>query len=349
MPPRLSASTKGQSELVSHATPMLVNVIVTVFAEVFELSEIDADADFFDLGGDSLAAATLMLGLERFGVQLPVAALIGAPTPAGLAELVASGTAGRVLPLVTLKQGDATTPVFLLPGAGGSVLQMVRFARLVVTPRAIYGLQSLDTRGAGLSFSSIEELAASYLRVVRNAQPQGPYTLAGYSMGGAVALELAQLLKACGQTVARVVMIDTPTPLTHFSPVAKLRFWKKRLAFHMRRARQMRPMQARNYLLRRLGGLARDFGMEGAESRERMNRNRTTEALAFLAYRPSRFDGSIAFILAESTDEGLGCYPEILWQRLAHEFRCARIAGDHWSMLSNSAEALAREFAAALP
>jgi acetoacetyl-CoA synthetase len=334
---------------VSQQDPTLVHAIVSAFADVFVQPDARPDSDFFDLGGDSLAAAMLMLALERVGVQLPVAALLEAPTPAGLAKLVASGAAGTVLPLVTLKPGDAAAPVFLLPGAGGSVLEMVPFARRVETRRALLGLQSLDTCGLRLPVTSIEALAAVYLPLVRRAQPHGPYTLAGYSMGGVAALELAQRLQASGETVARVIMIDTLTPLAHFPPMLKLRFWGRRLAFHARRARALDKTAAGPYLLARIGGLARDFGLEATVSRKRADERRTAEARAFVAYRPRRYDGSIGFIQAEIAQDGTGFYPDLLWRRRSREFRLLRVAGDHFSMLSGSAEALARAFAALLP
>ena len=333
---------------MSQAAPTLVNAIASIFAHVLGQPEISADADFFDLGGDSLAAATLMMGLESVGVRLPVAALIEAPTPSALSALVTSGAAGEVLPLVTVKPGGATEPVFLLPGAGGSVLEMVLFARQVNTQRTLFGLQALDKRGSRLTVTSIEALADYYLPFIRVAQPHGPYTLAGYSMGGLVALELAQRLQAAGDTAARVIMIDTLTPIVHFPLTLKLRFWGRRLATHLVRAGRLRPLQAGKYLSGRVGGLARDLGIGRAAAGGQADQNRSAETRAFLAYRPRRFDGSIAFIQAESVEDGRGFYPDLLWSRLARNVHHVRVPGDHWSILSTSAEALAREFAVAL-
>lgn len=334
---------------MSQQVAMIADAIVSVFADVLGHQGAGLDADFFDLGGDSLAAATLVLALERVGIQLPVAALIDAPTPAGLAALVANGAAGTVLQIATLKPGDAASPVFLLPGAGGSVLEMVPFARRVETPRALLGLQSLDARGHRLAATSVEALAAFYLPLVRSAQPHGPYTLAGYSMGGVAALELAQRLQAAGEVVARVIMIDTLTPLAHFPPPLKLLFWARRLGVHARRARALQPMQAAAYLAGRARGFARDLGVAAAPGQGQRGGARTAEGRAFVAYRPRPFDGSIAFIQAETTQEGQGFYPDLLWGHLARDFQCTRVPGNHWSMLSGSASELARSVALALP
>ena len=44
-----------------------------------------------------------------------------------------------------------------------------------------------------------------------NAQPEGPYRLSGYCLGGLVAFEVARLLVAAGEKVEMVGMIDSPT------------------------------------------------------------------------------------------------------------------------------------------
>ena len=58
---------------------------------------------------------------------------------------------------------------------------------------------------------SIEAMAADRLPLIMNAQPQGPYRLAGWCIGGLVAFEAARLLIAAGKKVEMVAMIDPPT------------------------------------------------------------------------------------------------------------------------------------------
>jgi pimeloyl-ACP methyl ester carboxylesterase len=58
--------------------------------------------------------------------------------------------------------------------------------------------------------SSIEEMAADRLPAILEAQPTGPYRLAGHCVGGIVALETARLLMRQNQGVESLVMIDSP-------------------------------------------------------------------------------------------------------------------------------------------
>ena len=60
--------------------------------------------------------------------------------------------------------------------------------------------------------TTIEEMAATYIKALQEIQPNGPYYLGGWSMGGVVAWEMAQQLQAAGQEVALVALIDSYTP-----------------------------------------------------------------------------------------------------------------------------------------
>ena len=52
-------------------------------------------------------------------------------------------------------------------------------------------------------------MAAYYIEALQTVQPEGPYCLAGWSMGGTVAFEMAQQLHAQGQRVALLGLLDT--------------------------------------------------------------------------------------------------------------------------------------------
>jgi thioesterase domain-containing protein len=64
---------------------------------------------------------------------------------------------------------------------------------------------------AGDAFT-IEAMAARHLAELRKAQPHGPYRLGGFCAGGLIALEMARELKAAGEVVERVVMVDSVHP-----------------------------------------------------------------------------------------------------------------------------------------
>ena len=337
----------------------MVAVVAGLFEEILKQPDIQPDDDFFELGGDSLAATALMLALEKIGVKLPVSVLFDAPTAAKLA-LVVAGSGGRPdSSMVVLKPGTMPQPIFIAPGLGGSVLEMVPFARKVATPRQIYGLQPRDRNGNELPLATIEEAARFYLPLIRNVQPHGPYILAGYSLGGLIALELGQILIASGEQVALLVMLDTLTPLEHFPLTGKIRYWARRATEHGATMRHLPLRQFVPYLLKLVDSLANDlkkdtvrahdeYASKAPDAARAPKATGAMTAAAFTQYRPRFYPGSIAFIQAEIIDEGVPYYPDILWRCLARNHIIHRVGGDHWTMLSLHADRVADAFSRCL-
>jgi iron transport multicopper oxidase len=138
---------------------------------------------------------------------LPVPSLVTQPRPfQARARLLQSGTSS-----------SSTEPaLFLLPDGSGSASSYVGLPRLHL-PGAVYGLDS-PFLGDPAAFSpevSMQRAAALYVDEIRRVQPQGPYQLGGWSIGGSYAFEAAaQLLHDHGETVSRLVLIDAPCPAT---------------------------------------------------------------------------------------------------------------------------------------
>jgi len=170
------------------------------------------DDNFFDLGGHSLLAVRLLRRVEEiFGQRLPLAALFQHATIGQMAELL-SGSAPKesTSPIVPIQPFGAKRPVFAIHAAGGHVISYVPLARRLGFDQPFYGIQSFFS--AAPPPQSVEEMAAIYLRHVRSVQEHGPYSLVGMSFGGAVAFEMARLLRELGEAIQLVGLIDTTAP-----------------------------------------------------------------------------------------------------------------------------------------
>jgi thioesterase domain-containing protein len=99
-------------------------------------------------------------------------------------------------------------PLFCVHPAGGTVFCYRDLARHLPSSRPVYGLQARGIDGLEPPHSRIEDMAADYLAAIRAVQPDGPYYLAGWSLGGVVAYELACQLVEARDTVARLIAID---------------------------------------------------------------------------------------------------------------------------------------------
>lgn len=115
---------------------------------------------------------------------------------------------GRRFPeLVHLNQVSQGRPVFWFHAALGGVEIYYPFAEACGRP--FYGIQARGWMSGKEPLRGIPAMASYYIDVIRSVQPEGPYDLGGYSLGGAIAYEVTRQLQAAGQTVNSIVMLDT--------------------------------------------------------------------------------------------------------------------------------------------
>jgi len=168
---------------------------------------------FFDLGGDSLVAVQMMEAVARIvGFEVPLTTLFAEPTVARLAiALKASASATQVVAAVN--PGDARPPFLFLHGDySGGGFYCRGLAAAIGGDQPFYAIHPHGIDRTAVP-PTIEAMAEERLVHVRNAFPRGPYLLGGYCAGGLVALEMGRLLKAEGEDVPVVVIIDAKAPL----------------------------------------------------------------------------------------------------------------------------------------
>lgn len=191
---------------------------------VLEVDAVALTDDFFDVGGHSLLAVELFAAIDSsFGRDLPLSTLLDHPTVARLAAFldqhrdpvwsntVAIGS-GPSRDRARSAVGDGARPLFCVHGAGGNVLRLRTVADVIAEHRPFHAIQSRGLDGRALPYSSIEEMAADYLLAVRRIAPEGPHLLAGFSLGGLVALEMARQCRGAALPPSLVVLIDSAPP-----------------------------------------------------------------------------------------------------------------------------------------
>src|SRR2546425_6293135 len=197
----------------SFATPgnELELKLTRMWEQVLRVQPIGVDENFFELGGHSLLAVKLFAEVEKsFGKNLPLATLFQAPTVRQLARVLHDeGWQTAWSSLVMIHPGGARIPFFCVHAAGGNVLEYHELARMLGPDQPFYGLQAKGLSGEEQPHTSITEMAAHYLREMREVQPEGPYLLGGRSSGGTIAFEMACQLAAEGQKVAMLALLDT--------------------------------------------------------------------------------------------------------------------------------------------
>jgi len=195
----------------SDASDVLELQLVRIWEKVLGLDAVGTTDDFFALGGDSLAAATMLAAVEKFfGVNLPVSILLETPTIQKLANVIRSGGLRQTnLRLVALRLRGNKPTLYCVPGAGGDALQVRLLARHLGEDQPVFAFQPRGFDGRSLFPRSIEEIAKSYIDAMRLHQPRGPYYLCGLSSGGVVAFEMARRLDAEGEEVRFLGLLDS--------------------------------------------------------------------------------------------------------------------------------------------
>jgi thioesterase domain-containing protein/acyl carrier protein len=184
--------------------------LVRLWEELLDVRPVGVRASFFELGGHSLLAVRLLAAVrERFGRDLPLAALFRAPTVESLAVLLREEGSVATGPLVEIQKGGAQHPLFCVHPAGGNVACYAALARALGPDQPVYGLEARGLRPGEVPRSSVEDMAAAYVEALRAAQPAGPYALVGWSLGGLLAFEMACQLTEAGKTVEPLLLLDT--------------------------------------------------------------------------------------------------------------------------------------------
>ncbi len=183
-----------------------------IWHEILDIQPLGVQDNFFNLGGDSLAAVEVLTRIEHaFHLNLPPDVFIQAPTIEHLAKILGQREHTKLhFPLVAIQPDGAKPPFFCVAGYSGNVLRFRGLGSYFAPDQPLYGLRDPRLEQKNVAFTQIEDIAPHYVKALRTHQPQGPYYVGGYSFGCLVALEIAQQLQKAGHQVNALVFLDMP-------------------------------------------------------------------------------------------------------------------------------------------
>jgi thioesterase domain-containing protein len=245
-------------------------------------------------------------------------------------------------------------PFFCIHPAGGDVLCFFPLARHVGSGQPFYGLQARGLEDEGEPFATIEEMAARYATEIRAVQPSGPYRIGGWSFGGLAAFELARQLRAAGEEVELLAILDAapgvddggaPAPaatengnhtgwlITIAEYIKGLR--GKDLAVTAADLEPLDPDSQLRFFVERLQRAGITHSGDSLAQLRRLLRVFKTNVRAFRRYVPRPYPGAITLIRAEGArfDPALG--PDLGWEKLSPDpIDRQLVPGDHITLLA---------------
>jgi thioesterase domain-containing protein/acyl carrier protein len=182
-----------------------------IWQELMGLEKISVFDNFFTLGGRSLVAVQIMARIEKLtGKRLPLATLFEHSTIEKLALVLNKDSKSITWEsLVPIKPQGSKMPLYIVHGAGLNVLLFNALAMNMDAEQPVYGLQARGLNGVDEPLDIMEEIAANYIAEILTQNPTGPYALAGYSLGGTIAYEMAHQMMAMGKEVKMLAVFDT--------------------------------------------------------------------------------------------------------------------------------------------
>ncbi|KAF3886562.1 MULTISPECIES: non-ribosomal peptide synthetase [Nostocales] len=208
----------------------LEHQLAQIWEEILGVKPVGIKDNFFELGGHSLLAVHLFAQIEqKLGKKLPLATLFQSGTVEALAQMLREqekAMSHQVLTtapakdksvalwssLVAIQPKGSKPPFFCIHPAGGETLCFRSLALHLGLDQPFYGLQPRGLDGKQPPLTRIEDMAALYIQEIQTIQPNGPYFLGGYSIGGVIAYEMVLQLQRQGYKVNLLVIFDSGLP-----------------------------------------------------------------------------------------------------------------------------------------
>jgi len=337
---RLGLEGEGKPAKVS--APMGVprsateKTLMRLGSEAFQLKAIDINDDFFESGGDSLGALTFLLEIERhFNIEITIADLLAGPTIVQLAKVIDEAAPTRQPPQLAVIQPGGMRPPFFCLGAGPRYREL---ARRLGDEQPFLG-PVLPHASKLVQPCRIEDVAAHHVDIIRAAQPHGPYFVGGWCIDGLVAYEVAQQLRASGESVGLVVLFDTSFYSSWFLAAhEQVRTALKGGASHLRWILGLSGRELFHKVRGRLSrmGASTDYPATSGQGKEPLIAGGWMETAvqrrAAGKYRPRCYDGRV-LLLRRSLHQSRWTRARQDWSRLVQgRIDAYDIPGDHEEM-----------------
>lgn len=310
--------------------------LIEIWERTFDLNGLHQDHDFFEIGGTSLDAISMLTTVhDTYGRKISLPHFLSNRTVKKLARALSINDDSLENEHVTvLKDGDADLPpLFCLNGS----IQYRELASTIDIPNQVVSVTLPEEEeiisdgsmtGAFSEISDFHRITQKYLDAILRYQPEGPYLLTGASFGGLIAFEVARDLIRSGKRVDLVGLYDTWVPgyREKAKPVNRVLIGLKKI--HESGLSQLRSYGLR--VIKRLSG--RQKVTHGPENTDIRDVLRST-ALAKFKLRPQNQSVLLFNAIDRPRYYGERNEDHLGWKRYASSVEVCKVHGDHIGIL----------------
>ncbi|MBX8605651.1 amino acid adenylation domain-containing protein [Pseudomonas cichorii] len=186
--------------------------VATIWKNTLNLESIGLNENFFHKGGHSLLAMKMIDQVNReLGLAACVRDIFESADLGAFIEKISQGIGESNSSRIRLKEGTRKH-LFLVHAVGGVVSPYIKPSQLLPDELNVYAFQARGLEEGTHAIETLEEMAATYIEEMLEIQPEGPYLLGGWSMGGVIAFEMARQLETQDKEVRQLLLIDAPAP-----------------------------------------------------------------------------------------------------------------------------------------
>lgn len=196
----------------------LETALAELWQEALHVERVSLDDNFFELGGHSILAIQFIAALNaRLGIKLALQQMLAHPTVEVLARFIAMEHQQQVQCVVELSGTTSSAPpLFCMHPSGGIVFCYQPLAKRLSKHTRTFGIMHKGFADKDASTQTWPQMIADYTEQIVDKCPNGPYRLMGWSLGGAIAMDVAAALERQGKQVTFLGLVDTTLPESIF-------------------------------------------------------------------------------------------------------------------------------------
>jgi len=332
---------ESNSDFVVSYTPVQ-EILCNTYQNLLNIKKVGIKDNFFELGGDSLLTIQVIDTLNKAGLKITVEQMFKYHSIEELAAIVEDkkfpiGNNNEPACLIELQKGKkGNIPFFLMHTPPGDLLGYVNLVKELNNDIPIFGFKSIGLENKDLSHTSIEEMVEYYIEKLLIVQPEGPYMLGGWCLGGTIAFEVAQQLTEQGHEVALLTVFDS-VGLTPKKLSLNLIYNLNRLIGFLCSG----PTKCLNYFAAKRiinndeKNLIADHDNKFKDIGIFANRSfvRQKNMSAINKYETEYYDGEVIVFIAEEQHPGIMPHKQLNWTTLAKKITTYSTPGDHAGLL----------------